>query len=353
MAIQWADSFSRYGTGSASNTAMKDGLPYNNWLSQAVTDPDPAAAAAGERCVLLNSGLNNDPLTENRIALRTPSAGTVGVAARYWFNSFGSGTARRCIAVFANNTPTALVSCRVEANGALTIVEGLTGAVIATTTSPMISTNTWNHIETSYNGTTGAIEVRVNGITRVSGTAVTTGTTYFAFPINRIGAASGSGMYVKDLVIWDGTGSRNNSFLGSVVVRRRPPVSDVTLGGWLPSTGSTGYNLLAKTAVNDSTYLSADDSPPAPMQYNIQDLPDDVTSVKAVIAVVRAKKIDGGDANLQTSIISNGTPGDGADRPITSAFSYWYDVFEVDPDTGSGWTPQAFNDATVEINRTV
>lgn len=350
MALQWADSFSRYGVGAGSADRMRDGLPYNNWISNVFDDPDPLAV--GERATLLNDGVNNNPLAENRIALPTPSAATVGLAARMWFPAFNSGDGRQVITVWATVALAPLAYVYVEPNGAVTIANGSL-VQIASTGSPVISTNSWNHFESSYNGTTGAMIVRLNGITILAGISSTTGTSAFCHPMRRLGTTIAQSLYVKDLVIWDSSGSRNNTFFGSVVVRRKGPNADVTLGGWIPSTGSTGFNLLNKTTPNDTTYLSADDTPPAAMQYSLENLPADVTSVRAIVSVVRARKIDGGDANLQTSLLSGGDVDPGADRPITATFTYWFDISETDPDTGNAWTPAAFDAAEVEIDRTL
>lgn len=350
MSIQWADNFGRYGTGAASRTAMQDGLPYNNWNSACIVDPDPLAV--GERCIAIDDGLANDPLTGNRIALPTPYAGQVGLAARYWFNGFSAANARQVIAVFATIGLAALAYCHVEANGAITIASG-NKVAIATTPGPVVSTNTWNHIETAYDGTTGDMEVRLNGVTILTGVSTTTGTIAFAHPMRRIGQQVGTTPYVKDLVIWDDTGTQNNDFLGTVVCRRFSPNSDVTLGGWVVSTGAQGYPLLNKAAPNDLTYLSAAVPPIAAMEFGLENLPIDVTSVRGIVAVVRARKIDGGDGNLQTALISNGDADDGADRPITSAFSYWFDISELNPDTAAPWTPVQFDAATATVDRTV
>lgn len=351
MSVQWADNFGRYGTGAASNTAMRDGLPYNNWLTQCAADPDPLAPT--ERCINLSQGLDNNPMAQNRIALPTPHAGKVGLAARYWFTEFGAGNARQAIALFYTAALSALATCHIEPNGAITIREGVTGTQIATTGGPVISTNSWNHIETAYNGTTGDMEVRLNGVPILTGASAVRGTTGFLNPTQRLAAGANSGVYVKDMVIWDDTGTENNDFMGKVICRRFNPNSDVTLGGWLPSTGVSGFALLAKSAVNDTTYLSADNTPPAAMQFGMENLPADVTSVRAIVPVIRMRKIDGGDANVQTALISNGVFDNGADRPITTTFTYYFDVSELSPDTAAPWTPVEFDAMTTQVDRTV
>jgi len=351
MAIQWADNFGRYGTGATSDDFMRDGLPYNNWISQCIADPDPLAPT--ERCCQIANGISNNPLVSNRIALPSPTSGTIGVAARYWFTAFNSTTSRQCIAVFADIAANPLACCHVEANGALTIRNTLTGAQIATTTIPVISTNSWNHIETSYNGTTGAMEVRVNGVQKLTGIAATLGTVYFAHPMERIGDFVAASVLIKDLVIWDGTGSQNNSFMGTVICRRLNPDSDVTLGGWVPSTGVTGFNLLDKAVPDDLTYLSADDTPPAAMRFGFDNLPPDVTSVRGIISVVRARKIDGGDANLQVGLVSGVSIDNGADRPVTTAFTYYFDISELNPASAAPWTPVQVDAMNADVDRTV
>lgn len=480
MAVQWADNFGRYGIGAGSGTKMKDGLPYNNWLSDCIVDPDPLAAANGERCLAVNNGLTNNPLIENRIALPTPTAGLVGWCHRVWHGNMPSGTSDRPSVVFYTVAGTALACMKLEPNGAYSLYNALNGTQIATTVVPVISTNSWNHVEVAYNGTTGAIEARLNGVTILTGVASATGTIAFVTQTLRDGTGTGQSVRIKDLVIWDGTGTRNNNFMGTVICRRFLPNADVTLGGWLPSAGTTGYDLLADSApanvftvtgqltpdgannirinntyyrptagsvdagapagtsanpwlvamgvdaaaslsnlfnaINatgvagttystaltahpnvsgkglsatqfvitandgvtttyvctetmanaswatgtvsligpqDLSYLSADDTPPAPMQFALQDLPPDVTSVRAILPVVRARKIDGGDGNIQTSLISNGDFANGADRPITTAFTYYFDVDELSPDTGNPWTPVEFDAATSQISRTL
>lgn len=479
MTIQWADDFTRYGLGSDSAIKMRDGLPYNNWISQCIADPDPVAAAAGSRAIYIDDGLNNNPLVENRIALPNPTAGTVGFAARYWFTSFGSGSGRQVLVNWVTVGLSRLASVQVDTNGALRIVDGA-GNDIATTGAPVISTNSWNHIESTYNGTTGGMEVRLNGSAILTGTSPQTGTIAFAHPNRRSGTSLGSSLILKDMVIWDGSGATNNNFFGTVSCRRIVPDSDVTLGGWLPSGGTTGYDLLADkrpanvftatgnldpdgteniridntyyrptvgsvdagapagtsanpwlfalgvdaaasianffNAINgtgtpgttystaltphptvtakgfsptqliitsndgatntyvctetmanaswasgtmkvvgpqDLSYLSADDTPPAAMEFGFENLPPDITSVRGLVVVGRMRKVDGGDGNVQMSLISNGDAFDGVDRPLTTTMTYYFDVSQLDPDTGLPWSPFAVDNMTGRVNRTI
>lgn len=357
MAIQWADDFSRYGLGSASRTAMADGLPYANIANSAgvVADPDPNVS--GRAFQLANGTVQWQD--QFRIALPSVVSGTCRTALRAWIAQLPSSTTERMpIILYQIGDGTPLVYLLVEQNGSITI-RGLVSGVdveLADSVNPLVTPNSWIHYEFAHNVGTGAGSLRINGIERLTWTGVDTGDNVeLVCSLAASGNTLGQDAYIKDLVIADSTGSENNSTIGTVLVRRLKPNVDVTLGDWVPSTGTTGNNLLAKDAVNDTTYLSADDTlPSAPMQFGFENLPADITSVRALITTVRSRKVDGGDGNIQSGISPDGSTWDnGADRPITSSFQYDFDVSELDPVTAAAWTPVGVDSGNIRVDRTV
>lgn len=104
--------------------------------------------------------------------------------------------------------------------------------------------------------------------------------------------------------------------------------------------------------VNDMSFISADDTPPAPFVCELTNLPPDVTSVRGLQTRVRAAKTDGGDGSLQVSLISGGVPANGANRPITTTQTYWTDICEIDPNTGNLFTPLAVDAVQLQTSRT-
>ena len=366
MAIQWADNFTRYGLGSGSNTAMLSGLPYSaldrgGSGGDCVRDPDlllPDTARA------FRVGFSGNYIDSFRIALPTPliAGETIGMLARYWLSELPPGNNQRtCISEFCLLDPRdRRVRVVVEPNGALAAYSGFRSSdlvLVASTVVPVISPQSWNHIETVVDTGDGSGAVYVNGVQRLSwdADADVAGSVYITHINVTLSSNSGfPALYIKDFVIWDSTGSNNNTVMGTVIVRRLKPNGDNTLGGWTPSTGATGFNLLAKDAPNDATFLSGDDTPPAAMIFNLENLPPDITSVRGLLPVVRMRKIDGGDANVQNALSPNGIDWDtGADRPITTAFTYYFDVSELDPDTGLSWTPVSVDSTDIRINRTI
>jgi hypothetical protein len=244
----------------------------------------------------------------------------------------------------------------IDTTGRLRIHVGYGNTDPVAQSAPVFTAGSWHHIELKAptSDVSGTYTIKLDGVTVLTTTApalaTQSGQMTFANP-----GSSGltSAWYVKDLVVWDTLGGENDDFLGTVQVVGRTLTSDVSLN-WTPSHGTTGYNLLGNSPPVDGTdYISAGFPAPSPSTFGLSQLADDITSVKALIVQVRARKIDGGDGNIQSSLISSGNTEDGADRPITSSFAYYEDVFEVDPHTSAPWTPVSADAATLKINRTV
>lgn len=359
MAIQWADDFTRYGVGDQSRGHMLEGLPYASLGSLGSTgfvtdDPDPNESGLA----YLIGGNGNDWWRDMRIALPTVvAAGTLGVAARMWIGTLPATTTDRPTLIhFQNGAATRIVYIRVELNGSIQIIARVADAeaVVADTVNPVVAPGQWNHYELEHNNATGEGTLWLNGVQLLTYTGVDTDEQLELVNFSRRnGSLLGASVYIKDLVIWDGTGSQNNTTAGTVIVRRLSPNADNTLGGWTPSTGSTAFDLLAKSDPDDTTYMEGDDTPPAPMIVDLENLPPDITSVRALIPVVRMRKIDGGDATIQNALTPDGTNFDnGLDRPINTAFTYFFDVSELDPATAAAWTPLAVDGARLRIDRT-
>jgi hypothetical protein len=131
--------------------------------------------------------------------------------------------------------------------------------------------------------------------------------------------------------------------------------------------GGTGGNAITlaeaatNTTVSGATLTGGVDTIyPDPVVVQLEPLPDDVTSIRAVIPKLRAAKVDGGDGNVQVSFgISDPSYDAGPDTPITTAFTYWGNptvpfVSEINPLSAAPWTPGEFNiGARIKVARTL
>lgn len=357
--LQWADNFSFYGSGAAGVVSMLNGLPYAfladagfNNISQLPTDPDGISSGR----VLVICGTNdNSNLQDGRMAVPTPVK-TLGHGARFFRTSLPSNINIRPVIIgYRSPANGRMYDLIVEPNGALTVYNGA-GTILCTTTIPIFTTNTWQHIEMLINSVTGAIEVRREGVVVLTGVE--------AVPQNALIGIIGwtnrqnfnfnnaIELYMKGLTIWDTTGTYNNTFMGTVSIVGCLVQADVSNAGWVPSTGASVAALLGKNVPDDSTFDSAA-AINADVVMSLADLAADVTSVRGIVAVVRAKKNDGGDARITTYMKSAAAVRAGTEHAVGPATAYWWDVFEEDPNTVSPWTPGTFNSAQLRIKRTV
>lgn len=347
MTVMFADDFKGYGTTIA---LMLNGLYAQVDNSNLVADPDPLASGnVFETAVDSNNGI--------RLRRVFPAAVThAGFLLRLWMDSLPSTDQRTLGYGFSNNSNVMQFQLGVSPTGAIVIRDGSFAVEIGRTAGPVLLANAWNHIELDAvaSATVGTMEVRVNGVSVLTLTNVNTGTQYSQF---RIDNPNSSGVtkiwYAKDLVTRNASGTQNTGFMGTVSVVGRTTASDVAFP-WTASHGTVGWSLLDNSPPVDNTdFITAPFPAPAASIFTLTNLPINVTSVRAMITQVRARKVDGGDGNLQASLISSGDTADGSDRPITTAFTYYEDVFEVDPHTAAAWTPAAANAAEFKINRTV
>ncbi len=351
MAIQHADNWSMYGrnVGFLTNGVYAQVINSPNTSVRLVDDPDGTTAGT----VLYMSATLTDP---SLVRFINPTTQTVfGQATRLWLNRIPAASNDHSdVFRFRNAANADVIYGQHNTVGGIDVYSGA-GVLLGSTPGPVITANAWWHHEVKVDIGAGTCEIRIEGVTVLSLTGLSLGNGPFqqwALTQN-ISATSNLLAYYKDTVFWDGSGSRNNDFLGSVTVFSMSPASDISVP-WSLTGAANGFSILAQSGPNDATkYLSAPfPGIPGPCSFSLTPLPGTVTSVRGIMTMIRAEKTDGGDGSLQTGLISGATTGEGADRPITAAFTYWRDIFETDPDTDDTWTVSAANAAKLTFNRT-
>lgn len=361
MSILFCDDFNSYGGNPA---YMLNGL-YAEIAGHVLLLNDPDPVSAGSKCLYL-SGLGGNPglgAWGSVVRMVNPggSRATIGGAVRVWLSALPNTTNAflgLSLTDFANVDN---VFAQILPNGAVRTWRGPTpgsGAVLDDS-DPALVANAWNLFEwqSTADNAAGAVEFRVNStpVTTLAGVDTVAGTANFGhtkFFNCQIGDAINPGMYLKDFVIRDDQGSVNNSFTGTARCIRLPVDGDVLLN-WATSSGSTGWNLLDESPPNDAGCIYAGDPPPGPCTMTFANLPPDITSVLALMTLVRASNSDGGDGRLRVSLVSDGAGDDGADRQLTVADSYYFDVSEINPHTSAPWTPGNTDTGNIRFDRTL
>jgi hypothetical protein len=177
----------------------------------------------------------------------------------------------------------------------------------------------------------------------------TTGTT----SSNTITWTAPLGMTVTGYRVYRGTSTgAENVFYAPGNVLTFTDTNAASTGGTPPTDTGTGWNKINDlTPDDDTTFITAASPPPSPYQAALTQLPANVTSVRAVMTMHRSRKTDGGDGFLQASLLSGANTGLGANRAITTAYTYWSDMFDQDP-SGVNWSKTLVNALNLKLNRT-
>lgn len=353
MANRWCDGFGRYGGVKAN---MLNGSSGQAW------------AAAGSRFTLST----DNPRTGTHCLRMTPDAGGSGCR-----RVFGAPLSEVFlgIAIYVHTLPskefegsaTYLFSIRDQANNQqFTIVLGTDGALEARRgatvlgrTVPIIGAGAYQHIElyaVAGNGTAGAIEIRVDEVTKLNLTGIDTVTSASVeFSQWAFGYETGGGTdidfadaYCNDTVA-DGSGC--DSFIGDCKSSWREVNADTAQADFALSAGVSGYALLDDIPPNDAEYISTASST-ARSDFGFVNGPGNESEILTARPAVRAWKDDAGTCEIAPSIVSNGDDATVTSQPLTTAPAYYDSNVPIDPDTGVPWTPAALNAAFEIIERT-
>lgn len=278
--------------------------------------------------------------------------------------------------------------------------------------STAVTPNVWHYVEMGvfFNGTTGWVTVKLDGVTVISVTNVNTMVTGDAYA-NQLCIQAGQSLFsattvVDDVYVNDSTGSFNNTFSGDVKIIGGNPTGNGALQAWAipPVARSTAYlinsyildpngNLqkcttAGTTAGSAPTYNSSGtttdgsaiftyQSAGSGNQYklvNEKTSDDDLgylvdatigdqstftfpattgNSVLSVFAIARVRKDDAGNRAVRLLAKSGATVGDnGVDMPLLTTYQNLTATFEVDPATSSAWTLSAANAAEFGVKVT-
>lgn len=217
----------------------------------------------------------------------------------------------------------------------------------------------WHYLEFQFTvdptgGTASSIEIRVNTQVELNISSIDLADTGLAgadvFEIN----CQGPTLNFDDLYILDSTGSINNDFLGDSVIEGRRPTADSTPLDWNLENGGFGsvdehWEALDATTCSgtvNTQYIWSD-------VVNDQDLLSFnalsfITGQIHCVQVMSDARLDAvGSREFKHLIRSNATiysPGPNHTVASTNTQNF-FDVFEVDPDTGVKWTIAGVNAA--------
>lgn len=334
MANLFIEGFDTYPTGPIGS---EDGSP---WLQTGATNITVTTAdpITGSRSLLYPTS-NGLPRVSRNIA---PVTDEVYFGLAFRASSFGEAN-------FANflgsvGGATARIGFHVNASGYLIVRREAT--ILATATIQPMFLGVKHYLEMHVTATT--YEARVDGVVVLSGVMANTGP-YTSFGINKVANSSVSGGVIDDIYVNDTSGDENNGYMGEIAVITLMPNSDETPQDWVPSVGSTAYEILDNVPAA-SSYVEADTMGDI-CAVSFPQLPFEVGSIAVVTTIFRASKTTTGEASARANLKQGATVNNGATRVLAENTPALYiDTYDLDPDTGLAWDPNTFQ-PTLEIER--
>lgn len=282
---------------------------------------------------------------------------TQGLALALWFDELPQ--ANNMIGIrFCDFDNAEQVTLYIQSTGAISAYRGAT--LLGSTAVGAIVARAWNHIESkvTIDNISGAIEVRINEVTRLNLTGVdtqnTVNTELSQWWVGKLGQSDGMRMqadwYVDDIVPWDTATSADNTvddFVGDVKVGVLYPTADTAQADWGKSTGVTGYSLLDETTPDDGDYIfTSTDGDQS--DFALTALPGNTAEVIGYCALPRLYKTDAGSVSVAGQMVVSGTPTASDATPATTAATYWPFVTTVDPDTSAPYSAGSVPDLRLE-----
>lgn len=346
------DGFAHYG---ADETLLTDG-------EYAEINQCTLETVAGYPCVTIDANVGR----LRKVFRRATALDEGGIGYFFYVPSLPTDSDSLGLALFRDSANYTCISLVMTSTGQVAAWrDNVDDGVLLGESAPCFDTGAMQHFECNciFDVSSGAIEVRVNGVTVLNLTGIDTLT--HGVPITpstaaptqyALGKASGTStggvdISVASLFERDADGSFGNTFVGERRLLLNLADADTAVEEWVPSTGTSSFAMVDNVPPNDAQYLETDVVGDRTV-LGIANLPATVVSIAAVIVKTRQWKSDAGVATTKVGLISNAVEEQGDDEAVTQAPTFYTTVFETDPNTSTLWTPAAFNAATFSIERT-
>lgn len=249
----------------------------------------------------------------------------------------------------SDNAATTHLTFRALTTGAIEVYRGTSGGtLLGTTAAGVIPNGTYAFIEikATLHDTTGAVDIRVNGSSVLSLSSVDTKnagtkTIFDSFTLTGAGGG-GQTLYFDDIYLCNTSGSANNDFIGDSKVYALRPIGAGTTTQLTPNTGQNWAAVDDATPDSLTTYVfsSTDNQYDT---YSIEDLSTSSGFVAGIQVSMFANKSETG-AKSVTSVYRHGsTDYPDSDLALGTDFAYMRWLREINPATGTAYTPAEIN----------
>lgn len=264
---------------------------------------------------------------------------TVGCAIKRGLSD-GQGYPRCHIQFFTGS----YVQCSLYMSRYGMFLERYSGVNLASYVDKSWNYNTWNYVEVkcSLGNGDGYMVARLNGIEVMNISDIDNVYNATVYTISQVRLYM-EYSYIDDIYILDNTGTENTDFLGDVVCYMSFPTANGTTNDGTASSGSN-YECVDEEIVDDTDYITLDTIGQVEL-YTIGDLPT-TTNAKTIHGVKvqsRMQKTDSDAHNVNNIVYVNSTTYNGTGVYLPIGYAYYYDIWELNPDTSLAWTETEVN----------
>jgi hypothetical protein len=263
-------------------------------------------------------GSTNGSMGLGNATLALPSTATtciVGFGFNMAANQFG-GTGLRLVC-FSNAAGTQQLTLVINTTGQIEARKGTaTGTLLGTSSGhDLIQGSTWQHLQVkaTLHLTAGVVEVRLDGVTVLSLSGVSTSTatadtTHVSFNSQ---SGSGANFQIDDLYILDAVdatatqGRANNNYLGDLKVTTLIPTANGDLTAWSKSTGTVSAALVDEVPPNTTDYIFSSTVAQRELMV-LPDLSGTTGNVYGVRVSHYSLKSDAGASSVKTLVKESG-----------------------------------------------
>ncbi|MEE9367050.1 MAG: hypothetical protein V3W44_10210 [Dehalococcoidales bacterium] len=245
------------------------------------------------------------------------------------------------------------VIIRLLADGSISVVQG-DATVLGTSSAGLIIAGSFTYLEVQVviDDTAGVVVVNKDGVEILNLTALDTNNGGTSGVIDVIRFQGSTDVVVfDDLYILNATGSApQNTFLGDSRIDASFPSADGDLSNIsevFPTTPTTHFDKVDEVPPDgDTTYVTS----ATPNQQDLYAL-DSLFSVEGADAIygvqlnLYAKKDNEGGRQVLGLTRPDATTFDGSTGTLTTAYQYFFSLFDQDPDTAVDWTEAGKNAA--------
>jgi hypothetical protein len=152
---------------------------------------------------------------------------------------------------------------------------------------------------------------------------------------------------MDDLYVCDDSGPVNNDFLGDVSVEALFPNAAGTNADWAATGAGTNHEAVDETTPDDDTTYVASSTATDKDLYNFDSMTLTSGTVFGVQLNCYARRDDAGNRVMNLIAESNGTENLGTSNidVLNPTYSYFNEIYELDPDTAVAWTVSGINAA--------